>query len=434
MLTEGKVRAIAAQVAAAIAGNVKPNVSDAQIESAVEVVIRRMQENGALVPGGGASDEQIAKEVAKYLAENPIKGADGKDGANGMSTYEIWLAKGNTGTEDDFLASLKGEPGTQGEKGDNGTNGTDGKDGKDGKDGYTPVKGTDYFTPNEIAAIKAEIKQGVLEEMGVIVTGTVDSDKDIILSGNGIDPREYTFKFIMDDGSLVTIGSPVPAFAVTTVLTNCSSDNTNNLVPSGGNYSAVITPDDGYGVSSITVTMGGTDITATAVSGNTITIASVTGDVVITAVANEEASGATYTNQIPLAKDGSGNPYNSGKGYKSGYRLSGSSGNESAQTGTEVTGFIPVKYNDVVYVKGIVDDGSHYIALYTADHTFNACASIANAFLNVDSLDGGVQNFAIKTAHFTSDTTEELQQVAWMRICATEITDNSIITVNEPIE
>lgn len=52
MLTEGKVRAIAAQVAAAIAGKVKPNVSDAQIESAVEVVIQRMQENGELVPGG----------------------------------------------------------------------------------------------------------------------------------------------------------------------------------------------------------------------------------------------------------------------------------------------------------------------------------------------------------------------------------------------
>ena len=72
MLTEGKVRAIAAQVAAAIAGKVKPNVSDAQIESAVEVVIQRMQENGELVPGGGISDEKIAEAVELYFEENPL--------------------------------------------------------------------------------------------------------------------------------------------------------------------------------------------------------------------------------------------------------------------------------------------------------------------------------------------------------------------------
>lgn len=72
MLTEGKVRAIAAQVAAAIAGKVKPNVSDAQIESAVEVVIQRMQENGELVPGDGISDEKIAEAVELYFEENPL--------------------------------------------------------------------------------------------------------------------------------------------------------------------------------------------------------------------------------------------------------------------------------------------------------------------------------------------------------------------------
>lgn len=51
----------------------------------------------------------------------------------GKSTYEIWLEKGNTGTEQDFLESLKGQ------------NGKDGVNGVDGKDGYTPIKGVDYF-------------------------------------------------------------------------------------------------------------------------------------------------------------------------------------------------------------------------------------------------------------------------------------------------
>lgn len=80
----------------------------------------------------------------------------------GDSTYEIWLSQGNSGTEQDFLNSLKGKDGV------NGTNGisptiTTSKIGKtttltitdvdgvkvttinDGLDGYTPVKGVDYF-------------------------------------------------------------------------------------------------------------------------------------------------------------------------------------------------------------------------------------------------------------------------------------------------
>jgi hypothetical protein len=51
----------------------------------------------------------------------------------GKSTYEIWQEQGNTGTEQEFLESLKGKDGV------NGVNG------EDGKDGYTPIKGVDYF-------------------------------------------------------------------------------------------------------------------------------------------------------------------------------------------------------------------------------------------------------------------------------------------------
>ena len=41
-------------------------------------------------------------------------GADGQDGRDGASAYEIWLSLGNTGTEQDFIDSLKGEPGAPG--------------------------------------------------------------------------------------------------------------------------------------------------------------------------------------------------------------------------------------------------------------------------------------------------------------------------------
>lgn len=77
-------------------------------------------------------------------------GNDGTDGVNGASAYEIWLSLGNSGTESEFISSLKGEQGPQGvpgiqgiqgekgEKGDpgqDGTNGTNGTDGTDGSDG-----------------------------------------------------------------------------------------------------------------------------------------------------------------------------------------------------------------------------------------------------------------------------------------------------------
>ena len=50
----------------------------------------------------------------------------------GDSAYEVWLKQGNTGTEEDFIKSL------------------------------SPVKGEDYFTPEEVDAIKRECKQQVV--------------------------------------------------------------------------------------------------------------------------------------------------------------------------------------------------------------------------------------------------------------------------------
>ena len=41
-----------------------------------------------------------------------LPGANGKDGADGKSAYQIWLDNGYTGTETDFLNSLKGKDGT----------------------------------------------------------------------------------------------------------------------------------------------------------------------------------------------------------------------------------------------------------------------------------------------------------------------------------
>jgi len=53
----------------------------------------------------------IIKKIDIALA---LKGSDGTSGSDGKSAYQVWLEAGNTGTEQDYLNSLKGIPGTPG--------------------------------------------------------------------------------------------------------------------------------------------------------------------------------------------------------------------------------------------------------------------------------------------------------------------------------
>ena len=84
-------------------------------------------------------------------------------------------------------------------------------------------------------------------------------------------------------------------YTITNNLTNCITNNTNLSIVKGSSYNATISANSGYELSSLTVTMGGADITSSAVSGSTISISNVTGDIVITANANEIVEVITYT-------------------------------------------------------------------------------------------------------------------------------------------
>lgn len=83
-------------------------------------------------------------------------------------------------------------------------------------------------------------------------------------------------------------------YSITNNLTNCNTSNSTTSVTKGGSFSTIITPRDGYKINTITVTMGGTNITNTALNGNSINISNVTGDIVITANATQIAP-STYT-------------------------------------------------------------------------------------------------------------------------------------------
>ena len=145
--------------------------------------------------------------------------------------------------------------------------------------------------------------------------------------GAGID-REVSFDFTL------------ASYSVTNTLSHVTSSNSTLSVTEGSSYYAELTPSDGYALDSVTVTMGGVDITATAYGDGVVSIGAVTGNIVITATA---AKVIVSTDLIAEY------------GYRDGYRMSTSSGNFSAGAGYVAIGYpnaIPVGVAD--YPNGFV--------------------------------------------------------------------------------
>ena len=95
---------------------------------------------------GGIPDDKIAAAVQAYLEAHPVETLTEQDVQRIVTEY---------------VAAHKEElKGDKGDKGDTGAPGADGKDGADGAagaDGYTPVRGTDYWTAQDVAEIQSYI-------------------------------------------------------------------------------------------------------------------------------------------------------------------------------------------------------------------------------------------------------------------------------------
>ena len=135
------------------------------------------------------------------------------------------------------------------------------------------------------------------------VFGYVEDDNTIVLNGNLADGT-YSIKYEMENGTTVNIGNLVldstVYYTVTNTLTNCTNSNSATKVAQGSAYSATITAKSGYELKSVTATMGGS---AVSVSNGKINIASVTGNIVITAVAEEVKAAEPVTVNLTL-RDG----------------------------------------------------------------------------------------------------------------------------------
>lgn len=133
-----------------------------------------------------------------------------------------------------------------------------------------------------ITATSGHVLSSVTVSMGgEDVTGTVYADGAITINA-------VTGDIVI---TATATSASVTTYTITNTLTNAANSNSATSVEEGASYSATITANDGYELSEVIVTMGGADISASAVSGGEITIESVTGNIVITATATEVDSG-----------------------------------------------------------------------------------------------------------------------------------------------
>ena len=85
-------------------------------------------------------------------------------------------------------------------------------------------------------------------------------------------------------------GSDTPTitnYTITNTLINCSNSNNTSTIQENSSYTATIIANSDYTLNSVTVTMGGIDITSTVYNNGAISISAVTGNIVITASATE---------------------------------------------------------------------------------------------------------------------------------------------------
>ena len=95
------------------------------------------------------------------------------------------------------------------------------------------------------------------------------------------------------------------SFEISLVGGHATLSNTDVIAPNAS-YTGTLTADTGFEFTSVVITMGGTDITATAYSNGTISIAQVTGDIVVTVetVYHYDETGLAYKLGSPFTADG----------------------------------------------------------------------------------------------------------------------------------
>ena len=204
-----------------------------------------------------------------------------------------------------------------------------------------------------------------LTSVAVIMGGT-----DI--SGSAVTGETINIERVTGDVTITAVASvPSVTYTITLNLTNCASSNTATSIAENASYTTTLSPTGTFKkLGEITVTMGGVDISVSAVSGSTVSIPSVTGNIVITCA-------AVITNIIDTI------------GISPNTRLSTSSGENRPQSGYAAIGankdaasLIHLMNGDTLRIKGVSlpasNDSYSAVVLYNADGTFSSSTYLHN--------------------------------------------------------
>lgn len=283
----------------------------------------------------------------------------------------------------------------------------------------TQVDAGDSYSATITADSGYELTTVTVTMGGIDVTSTVYSNGVITISS-------VTGNVVITANA---VKEAAKTYTITNNLSNCANSNSVTVVEEGTAYNATITANDGYKIDSVNVTMGGS---AVSVTNGVINIASVTGNIVITAVASVDLK-----NWIANSQNADGSLFvapTGEEGYKPNTRLGTSDGGERTQSGVECTGFIPVTANDTLYFKGvtITTSSNETTGWYDSDHKFiSGGGSSSNTMFG--TIDGSVKSVKISDIK-SGAPANNANKIAYVRISAGEINANSIITKNQPIE
>ena len=217
---------------------------------------------------------------------------------------------------------------------------------------------------------------------------------------------------------------PLETYTITNNLTNITTSNTAETITEGMAYTATLTP-AGDNITSVTVVMGGVNVTSSVYSNGVISIPAVTGNIVITAVGEEKVEIINLLDTV---------------GYTDNTRLSSSSGSEKTQSGHVATGYIDIsgdKMGDVIRTSGInfghgtYPDQAVYVR-YDANKNMVACGYIDSVYRigpYLKSIDASGNLTLTFDAANSGDNATSFFRMSGMGVGA-----NGIITKNQPIE
>ena len=203
--------------------------------------------------------------------------------------------------------------------------------------------------------------------------------------------------------------------SISTTLSYCTSDNTRSWTIDGQSFAMNLTADSGYTLDggTVTITMGGVDM-STYYSNGKIAIPNVNGNIVISVTAVPSAP--PYTNLAdPTSAD-----------WAAGCRLNSSGVAVAVESGVDATNYIACSNGDVIRIKGLGALTSYNSAIYEGTSKTIYSAAKANACFISYEYDSANDIVTVST-NYANTTYVRFSGIL------TGTANDVIITKNEPI-